>query len=79
MDNKVHNQIVSFTWGIADDVLRDVIVREKYRVLFKEGICVKKKYHFKTKFTYLADSIHDYLIVNEKLDEREESALQARK
>lgn len=31
MDNKVHNQIVSFIWGIADDVLRDVFVRGKYR------------------------------------------------
>jgi type I restriction enzyme M protein len=31
MNNKVHNQIVSFIWGIADDVLRDVFVRGKYR------------------------------------------------
>lgn len=31
MDNKSHNQIVSFIWGIADDVLRDVFVRGKYR------------------------------------------------
>ncbi len=31
MDHKVHNQIVSFIWGIADDVLRDVFVRGKYR------------------------------------------------
>lgn len=31
MDNRVHNQIVSFIWGIADDVLRDVFVRGKYR------------------------------------------------
>ncbi|MBU3214795.1 type I restriction-modification system subunit M [Clostridium estertheticum] len=31
MDNKVHNQIVNFIWGIADDVLRDVFVRGKYR------------------------------------------------
>ncbi|HBJ2608880.1 TPA: SAM-dependent DNA methyltransferase [Clostridium botulinum] len=27
----MHNQIVSFIWGIADDVLRDVFVRGKYR------------------------------------------------
>ena len=26
-----HNQIVSFIWGIADDCLRDVYVRGKYR------------------------------------------------
>lgn len=31
MDNRVHNQIVSFIWGIADDCLRDVYVRGKYR------------------------------------------------
>ncbi|MBY6795627.1 SAM-dependent DNA methyltransferase [Clostridium botulinum] len=31
MDNRIHNQIVSFIWGIADDVLRDVFVRGKYR------------------------------------------------
>jgi len=32
MYNKVHNQIVSFIWGIADDVLRDVFVRGAYSV-----------------------------------------------
>ena len=31
MDNQVHNHIVSFIWGIADDCLRDVYVRGKYR------------------------------------------------
>lgn len=31
MDSQVHNQIVSFIWGIADDCLRDVYVRGKYR------------------------------------------------
>lgn len=31
MNQKAHNQIVSFIWGIADDVLRDVFVRGKYR------------------------------------------------
>lgn len=31
IDNQVHNQIVSFIWGIADDCLRDVYVRGKYR------------------------------------------------
>ena len=31
MDNQIHNQIVSFIWGIADDCLRDVCVRGKYR------------------------------------------------
>lgn len=31
MDHLVHNRIVSFIWSIADDVLRDVYVRGKYR------------------------------------------------
>ena len=31
MDTAVHNQIVNFIWGIADDCLRDVYVRGKYR------------------------------------------------
>lgn len=31
MNNQVHNQIVSFIWGIADDCLRDIYVRGKYR------------------------------------------------
>src|ERR1051325_1352539 len=31
MDHNQHNGIVSFLWGIADDVLRDVYVRGKYR------------------------------------------------
>ena len=31
MDNALHNQIVNFIWGIADDCLRDVYVRGKYR------------------------------------------------
>lgn len=31
MNQKVHNQIISFIWSIADDVLRDVFVRGKYR------------------------------------------------
>lgn len=31
MDNHEYNSIVSFIWGIADDCLRDVYVRGKYR------------------------------------------------
>ena len=33
MNQKAHNQIVSFIWSIADDVLRDVFVRGKYRYI----------------------------------------------
>lgn len=31
MDNTQHNSIVNFIWGIADDCLRDIYVRGKYR------------------------------------------------
>ena len=31
MDSATHNAIVNFVWGIADDVLRDLYVRGKYR------------------------------------------------
>lgn len=31
MDNQIYNSIVNFIWGIADDCLRDVYVRGKYR------------------------------------------------
>src|SRR5579862_6487934 len=31
MDQSTHNRIISFIWGTADDVLRDLFVRGKYR------------------------------------------------
>ena len=31
MNHATHNTIVNFIWNIADDVLRDVYVRGKYR------------------------------------------------
>lgn len=31
MNQKNHNHIISFIWSLADDVLRDVFVRGKYR------------------------------------------------
>ena len=31
MNHAVHNKLVSFIWSIADDCLRDVYVRGKYR------------------------------------------------
>ena len=30
MDQATHNKIVSFIWGLADDVLRDLFKRGKY-------------------------------------------------
>ena len=44
MNQAVHNKLVNFIWSIADDCLRDVYVRGKYRdvilpmvVLFEES------------------------------------------
>jgi len=31
VNSSTHSKIVSFIWGIADDVLRDLYVRGKYR------------------------------------------------
>jgi len=31
MNQYAHNKLVSFIWSIADDCLRDVYVRGKYR------------------------------------------------
>lgn len=31
MNLSTHNSLVSFTWSIADDCLRDVYIRGKYR------------------------------------------------
>ena len=31
MEHSVHNKLVSFIWNIADDSLRDVYVRGKFR------------------------------------------------
>ena len=31
MNTTVHNKLVSFIWSIADDCLRDIYVRGKYR------------------------------------------------
>ena len=42
MNPKVHNQIVSFIWSVADDVLRDVIVRGKYRDIILPFIVLRR-------------------------------------
>lgn len=31
MNQSIHNSLVSFIWSIADDCLRDIYVRGKYR------------------------------------------------
>ncbi len=42
MDNQTHNQIVNFIWGIADDCLRDVYVRGKYRDVILPMIVIRR-------------------------------------
>ncbi len=42
MDHSVHNKIVSFIWSIADDCLRDVYVRGKYRDVILPMIVLRR-------------------------------------
>lgn len=43
VDQKLHNQVVNFIWSIADDCLRDVYVRGKYRDVILPMTGVVKK------------------------------------
>jgi type I restriction enzyme M protein len=42
MDYSVHNKLVSFIWSIADDCLRDVYVRGKYRDVILPMIVLRR-------------------------------------
>ncbi len=42
MESALHNRIVSFLWGIADDVLRDLYVRGKYRDVILPMIVLRR-------------------------------------
>ncbi|MCX7008939.1 MAG: type I restriction-modification system subunit M N-terminal domain-containing protein, partial [Kiritimatiellaeota bacterium] len=42
MDQATHNKIVSFIWGIADDVLRDLFKRGKYPDVILP-MCVRRR------------------------------------
>ena len=44
MDHTTHNQIVSFIWGLADNVWRDVYVRGKYRDVILPVTVVMREY-----------------------------------
>jgi hypothetical protein len=48
MDQATHNKIVSFIWGIADDVLRDLFRRGKYPDVIRY-VCRRDR--FKSNFT----------------------------
>ena len=62
MDNQVHNQIVSFIWGIADDCLRDIYVRGKYRDVILPMTVIRRL------DTLLEDTKPAVLEMKEKLD-----------
>lgn len=62
MDNQVHNQIVSFIWGIADDCLRDVYVRGKYRDVILPMTVIRRL------DALLEDSKESVLNMKKKLD-----------
>ena len=63
MDNSQHNSIVNFIWGIADDVLRDVYVRGKYRDVILPMTVIRR-------LDCLLEPTHDaVLAMKEKLDQ----------
>lgn len=63
MDNQIHNQIVSFIWGIADDCLRDVYVRGKYRDVILPMTVIRRL------DALLEDTKDSVLDMKKKLDE----------
>lgn len=62
MDNQIHNQIVSFIWGIADDCLRDVYVRGKYRDVILPMTVIRRL------DAMLEDTVEDVRSMKETLD-----------
>ena len=42
MNNEQFNKIVSFIWGIADEILRDVLVRGKYRDVILPMVVIRR-------------------------------------
>ena len=73
MNQKVHNQIVSFIWGIADDVLRDVFVRGKYRDIILPFTVLRRLDSLLVPTKDKVLEANDFLI-KEKIDDK--SALQ---
>ena len=63
MDNQIHNQIVSFIWGIADDCLRDVYVRGKDRDVILPMTVIRRL------DALLEDTKEAVLAMKQKLDE----------
>jgi len=63
LDSATYNQIVSFIWGIADDCLRDVYVRGKYRDVILPMTVIRRL------DALLEGTKEDVLKLKEKLDE----------
>ena len=63
MDNQIQNSIVSFIWGIADDCLRDVYVRGKYRDVILPMTVIRRL------DAMLEDTKPAVLAMKEKMDE----------
>ncbi len=42
MDTRIYNQIVNFIWSIADDCLRDIYVRGKYRDVILPMVVIRR-------------------------------------
>ena len=62
MDNQEYNSIVSFIWGIADDCLRDVYVRGKYRDVILPMTVIRRL------DAMLEDTKQDVLSMKKQLD-----------
>ena len=72
MDQATHSKIVSFLWGIADDVLRDLFKRGKYEISFT-------RYFYQPKPLRTLEEIRADIIAVQKeaeglLDERVQGA-----
>jgi type I restriction enzyme M protein len=65
MDTQSHNQIVSFIWSIADDCLRDVYVRGKYRDVILPMVVIRRL------DAVLEDTKEQVLKMKENLDVQE--------
>lgn len=63
MENGFHNKIVSFIWSIADDELRDVFVRGKYRDVILPMTVIRRL------DAVLEDTKEDVLAMKEELDD----------
>lgn len=62
MNSQTYNQIVSFIWGIADDCLRDVYVRGKYRDVILPMTVIRRL------DAVLEDTKENVLAMKKKLD-----------